>query len=296
MCPWIAWSPTHVAEATGIWKDLGVSVQVINQIGEEEHLLAVTHRQVDLSIDMIGNLVGMHQDGVDVTILAELDWSHGGDKIMGRTDKPLAAGTVIGVYHKAPAVLMFADAFLRSKQLQLSDVTITQHEPADLSGLFIGQRLDVVLTYDPYSAEITNASGVILGTTADFPGCMPEGLGGRSDVIAAIPKEDLQKICLGLIKAREWMDDPANWAAYLRILNERTFQEPVPEAEIKEMLTNVRIHRRAELIERNRPGSGLHAFLGQLRQMMEKNQLLERDFTSEALIDTSAIMAALNQP
>jgi NitT/TauT family transport system substrate-binding protein len=149
MCPWIAWSPTHVAEATGIWKDLGVQVEVVNQIGEEEHLLAVAHRQVDFSIDMIGNLVGMYENGIDVTIMAELDWSHGGDKVLARDASAIAKNARVGVYHKDPAVLMFVDAFLRSHSLTLTDVTISQHEPSDLTGLFIANRLDLVFTYDP---------------------------------------------------------------------------------------------------------------------------------------------------
>src|SRR5688572_12585055 len=61
MCPWIAWSPMHVADAEGMWKAMGIDVVVINQLGEAEHTAAMENREVDLGMDMIGNFVGMHQ-------------------------------------------------------------------------------------------------------------------------------------------------------------------------------------------------------------------------------------------
>src|SRR4051794_2387873 len=78
MCPWIAWSPMHVAAAQGLWKQLGVDGQVINHLGEEEHTLGFEQHHGDFSMDMSGNFFGMRQNATAITILAELDWSHGG--------------------------------------------------------------------------------------------------------------------------------------------------------------------------------------------------------------------------
>lgn len=298
MCPWIAWSPTHVAEATGIWKRLGVEVVVINQLGEEEHFAAVEKKAVDLSIDMIGAYLGMHQRGCDVVVLGELDWSHGGDKVLAHNrNQPIHPGDSVGIYHDDPAVLMLLDRVLAQYQLKLSDVTIAQYDPAELTAHFITGRLPVVLSYDPYAMEVEKAGGQLLATSANFPGCIPEGLGGRRDVVATIPRADLEKIIAGWIEAQAWCRDPANWKEYVRILNERTFarDKAYPEEELKQMLGNVRIHDPATLAERNALGGGLLRWVEDAHRMMAANHLIKREFSPNAMIDTSALLNVLQR-
>ncbi len=294
MCPWIAWSPVHVAEVTGIWKRRGVEVEVINQHGEEEHTAAIEHRRVDLAVDMIGNLIGMHQAGLDITILGEFDWSHGGDKLLARKGTRLKAGDPVGIYHKDPAVLMFLARALSSRGLRLDEVALTQYEPKDLTGHFISGKLSCVLSYDPAALDVQREGGEVLASTADFPGIMPEGIGGRSDVIAAIPRDDLARILAGWIEAVDWMHDAANWPEYVRILNQRTFDEPQTETDIRAMLANVRIHDHATLVERNGV-SGLRNLLADMKGMLAANGLLKRDFAIDEVLDTRALEQALAQ-
>ncbi len=292
MCPWIAWSPVHVAEMTGIWKRLGIAVEVVNQHGEEEHTSAIEHHRVDLAVDMIGNLVGMHQSGLDVVILGEFDWSHGGDKLLVRKGGKLKAGDPIGIYHNDPAVLMFLDRALDKQGLKLAEVILTQYDPKDLTGHFISGKLSCVLSYDPAALDVQHNGGELLASTADFPGVMPEGLGGRSDIVAAIPRADLVRILQGWILAVRWMHDAANWQEYMRILNQRTFDEPQSEPEIRAMLANVRIHDRKTLAERNGP-TGVRDVLADMKRMLAANNLLKRDFAIADVLDTTALELAL---
>ena len=291
MCPWIAWAPINIADAKGMWKKRGIEVQVVNQLGEDTS--AIEQRRVDLAIDMIGNFIGMQQKGIDMTILAELDWSNGGDKIILRDkNQALKAGDAVGVYHHDPAVLMLLARYLETQKLTLSQMKVVEYDPEALTGHFITGNFSAILSYEPYSLQAEKDGGTVVATSATFPGCMPEGLGGRREAIAAIPREDLKKIMEGWLEAVRWSKDPANWAEFREIVNARTFAEPTPfdDAAIKDMLANVTIHELATLRVRNAVGGGLTKHVDDTRQVLNKAGLMKSEFSANTLVDTSVLL------
>lgn len=297
MCPWIAWAPINVADAKGLWTKRGLKMQIVNQLGEDTG--AIEQRRVDLAIDMIGNFIGMQQKGIDITILGELDWSNGGDKVILRDKKqPTKAGDTVGVYHNDPAVLMLLARYLETLKLTLSDVKVVEYDPEALTGHFITGNFSTILSYEPYSLQAEQDGGSVVATSATYPGCMPEGLGGRREAIAAIPKEDLQKIIEGWLEAVRWSQDPANWAEYCTIVNTRTFAEPKPfdDAAIKHMLTNVSIHNHKDLIRRNAAGADLFKHVDDTRNVLSKAGMMKREFSAMTLVDTSVLLGVLEHP
>jgi NitT/TauT family transport system substrate-binding protein len=294
MCPWIAWAPINVAEAKGMWKKRGITVEVVNQLGEDTS--AIEQKRVDLAIDMIGNFIGMQQKGIDITILGELDWSNGGDKVILRDKaQPTKAGDSVGVYHNDPAVLMLLARYLETRKLTLSDVKVVEYDPEALTGHFITGSFSTILSYEPYSLEAEKDGGTVVATSATFPGCMPEGLGGRREAIAAIPREDLKKIIEGWLEAVRWSQDPANWAEYCQIVNTRTFAEPTPfdDQAIKGMLANVKIHDPVALRARNAVGGGLSQHVDDTRNVLNKAGLMKSEFSANTLVDTSVLLEVL---
>lgn len=294
MCPWIAWAPINVADAKGLWKKRGITVEVVNQLGEDTS--AIEQKRVDLAIDMIGNFIGMQQKGIDMTILAELDWSNGGDKVILRDKaQPTKAGDTVGVYHNDPAVLMLLARYLESRKLTLSDVKVVEYDPEALTGHFITGSFSTILSYEPYSLQAEKDGGTVVATSATFPGCMPEGLGGRREAIAAIPRDDLKKIMEGWLEAVRWSQDPANWAEYCQIVNTRTFAEPTPfdDAAIKDMLANVKIHDPIALRARNAVGAGLSHHVDDTRNVLNKAGLMKAEFSANTLVDTSVLLEVL---
>jgi len=294
MCPWIAWAPINVADAKGMWKKRGLDVQVVNQLGEDTS--AIEQRRVDLAIDMIGNFIGMQQKGIDITILGELDWSNGGDKVILRDKaQPTKAGDSVGVYHNDPAVLMLLARYLETLNLTLSDVTVVEYDPEALNGHFITGNFSVILSYEPYSLQAEKDGGTVVATSATFVGCMPEGLGGRREAIAAIPRDDLKKIMAGWLEAVRWSQDPANWAEYCDIVNTRTFAEPTPfdDTAIKNMLANVTIHDPLTLRTRNAIGAGLSKHVDDTRNMLNKAGLMKSEFSANTLVDTSVLLEVI---
>ena len=294
MCPWIAWAPISIADAKGMWTKRGLKMEVVNQLGEDTS--AIEQRRVDLAIDMIGNFIGMQQKGITITILGELDWSNGGDKVILRDkNQPTKAGDTVGVYHNDPAVLMLLARYLATRKLTLSDVKVVEYDPEALTGHFITGNFSTILSYEPYSLQAEQDGGTVVATSATYPGCMPEGLGGRSEAIAAIPKEDLKKIMEGWLEAVHWSQDPANWAEYCTIVNTRTFAEPTPfdDAAIKHMLTNVSIHDAPTLGTRNATGASLFKHVDDTRDVLSKAGMLKSEFSAKTLVDTSVLLEVL---
>ena len=296
MCPWIAWAPINVADVKGMWAKRGLKIEVVNQLGEDTS--AIEQRRVDLAIEMIGNFIGMQQKGIHITILGELDWSNGGDKVILRDKaQPTKAGDTVGVYHHDPAVLMLLARYLETRKLTLSDVKVVEYDPEALTGHFITGNFSTILSYEPYSLQAEQDGGTVVATSATYPGCMPEGLGGRSEAIAAIPKNDLKKIMEGWLEAVRWSQDPAHWEEYCTIVNTRTFAEPTPfdDATIKHMLANVSIHNLSTLTARNATNASLYKHVDDTRDVLSKAGMLKSEFSAKTLVDTSVLLEVLRE-
>ncbi len=294
---WAGFSPSHVADAEGFWKSEGVDVKLVTTTAPM-HLTMLKDRLVDLTFDMIGTVIGVFQEGTPVAIVAETGWSHGGDKIIVREDLDLSKlkNLPIGIYYDQPSVTFFLDQYLSTIGIAMSDARVIEMEPSTLADNFIAGRLGIIVNFDPDAIRAERqGKGKVVATSATYEGSIPEGLIALDDVLQSIPHADLVKILKGWIRAAEWIQSPDNWEAYAQILNARAFKNdpPYPESDLRAMVDAVRIHDRERLRERNRTGGGLHAYLTHLKSFLEKNGMLEKDFTADMIFDNTAVLNAL---
>lgn len=298
MVPWIAYSPLHVAAELGLWKKLGVDVTVVSYPTNPSMYRGIAGGDVDLCMDMIGSMVGMHLDGVDVKILGETDWSHGGDKIIVKRDLDIARlkARPIGVYLGKPSVTFFLNRFLGDWGLKIADVRIQELTMQELADAFIEGKFSVILNCDPEALRAERDGEGRQGvTSADFAGIIPEGVVSRSDRFATIPRDDLVKIFRGWIQAVRWLHDPRNWNEFRRILNSQTFQAdgPYTETDMRDMFRSVRIHPAATQARRNTSEDGLRGYLQSVHAFLKENDMLERDFSVADILDNGALIEAL---
>lgn len=298
--PWIGWSTCDVAQAEGYWSDLGVNVEVVRMESNIEMNEALKKRLVDMQFDMIGTAIGLYMKGVPVVVLAETDWSNGGDKIIEKkgTDLNELKGKPVGVYLDEPSVTYFLHKYFLTRGLTLTDFKVTQEDPGKLTEMFIGNKLKVIQTYDPLAIKaLQEGNGVVVATTADYPGCMPEGLLMMKGTYEKTPKEDLKKIFQGLDKASAWCNDSKNWEEFRKILNERTFKgrKPHSDSELRKMFGEVKIHTPAKMLERNKTGGGTEAFIKDVRAFLKGSGRLKKDFALKDVFNGSAVVYALSQ-
>ncbi len=298
MIPWMAWSPANVAEAKGFWKEQGVDVKVVVCTNPLQLFTVFKEKRVDIIFNMIGTGIGYHMNGLPVHIIAETDWSYGGDKIVIKNDleNPAIRSKPIGVYENSPAVLYFLDKYLSGAGHKLPDIRIAEMEADSLASHFIAGYFNVIVCYEPEASRAkNNGKGKIAATSADYEGVIPEGMIALDDMLGAIPKEDLAKILKGWVNAVKWSKDTANSKEYFDILKQQTFKDQkYSDGELTTMLANVRIHDLKTMTERNKDGGGTIAYLQDLKHFLQENKLLKKDFTPKDLFDNRAIIEALS--
>ncbi len=302
MVHWAAYSALNVAEVKGLWKDLGLDVQVVNYLDNAVLNSDLHTRKIDLAEDMIGSWVDLYMQGVPLTVLGETDWSHGGDKIILKSDVTTVdslKGQKVGVYLKLLSTNFFLGKYFAANGLKFTDFTIEQAVgPRDLSTSFINNEYKMVLNYDPEAVRaVSDGNGKVVATSRDYAGVIPEGFVARTDHLRGIPQADLVKIFKGWIRGVKWTADPGNWTEWQKILNEKTFEGdgPFTEAELKEFIANVKVHDQAEQLERNKVDGGLYDYLKEASQFMLDNGMSTRPFLPADVFDNTAILQALNE-
>lgn len=296
--PWAGWSPVHVAQAKGFWKEAGVDVKVFNVADPMEVLRLFKDGLVDMAFAMVGTAVGHYMNGIPLVIVAETNWSHGGDKIIVKAGQPVETlvKKPIGIYFNVPSVTFFLHQYLASEGIKLSDTRILEMAPDLLADHFIAGQLGTIVCYDPHALRaVRQGNGQVVATSASYEGCIPEGVMMLRKRFASVPQADLAAIFGGWIRAVQWSQDPDNWAEYMQILNQQTFKgmPPYSEADLKAMVAAVRIHDPRRQLERNIDGGGLQRYLKEMHAFLSANQMLKKDFSPQALFENDAIVQAL---
>jgi NitT/TauT family transport system substrate-binding protein len=295
---WTGFAPANVADVKGFWKSEGVNVKTVVIKNPQQALEMFREGRIHFIFDMIGTGIGMYMDGVPLVILAETDWSNGGDKLIVKKDLDARAlkGKPIGVYYNKPSINYFLNKYLESINVKFSDIRPVEIELAELTEKFISGVFDIIVSYDPEALRAERGgNGKLAATSASYEGCIPEGMMALESSLEKIPQEDLKKIFRGWIKAVQWIEDPANWKEYMDILNNHTFKgdSPHPENDLKEMVGAVKLHPTATLYERNMAGGGLQTYLNELKLFLKANKMLTKDFDPDKIFQNKAIMGAL---
>jgi NitT/TauT family transport system substrate-binding protein len=299
--PWLAWAPAWVAQEKGMWQRHGLAVEVVGFTGGDTSA-AFRAGKVDFSFTMAGTAVGMKlEHDVDVVILGEVDWSHGGDKIVGRKGKQLAdcKGQRIGIYEDSPAVWMFLAKKLAADGLAVTDFEVVEIMDMEaLGSQFAAGKLAFAVSFEPYVEQAMAGGGChVIATTADFPGIMPEVVVALRGRLAKVPPAHVVAFWRGWLDAVAWAADPKNAAEFTRIcVDKALFDEKVDPKEVPGMLQNVRIHARPELQARNVGKDGIVRFVDDCLQFATKRTGTPTKATAASLCDTSALQQALGTP
>ncbi len=166
----------------------------------------------------------------------------------------------------------------------------------DLTAQFVAGRIKAVVLYEPWAASAQRKTGAdILATSADYTGCIPEGLWAYRERLNKIPPPDIEKLLKGWVDAAIWINNPANWKKFTIILNKRTFggYKKYDDAELKSMFENVRIHDLDFLFERNRNRGGMEEYLEDLKRFLNNNGLLTKSFNPKDIFDNRHILKVL---
>ena len=294
--PWIANYPANVAATKGFWKEQGLEVKIITYETDSERANATKSGKVHCGISMLGSALSWIQEGLPVTVLAETDWSHGGDKFIitkGIEAKALA-GKRIGIYVDDTAVCYFLAQALAKHGLTLAQVELVEMEPDAMTKQFLAGKLPAIVNYDPAASNAVAGGGVQVASTADFPGVMPEGLVANRERWSELSQDQQTKLLRGWVKAVTWSKDPANWQELCTIIRTQTYagaaEGPKDEAAVKELLAGVLVHDAKTMAKRNQ--DDLRNWLTEVKGFLKQNKRLKEDFDPAAIFDPAPIAAA----
>lgn len=298
MVRWAGYSPANVADAKGIWKAAGLDVAVFMLNSNDDVHEALAQKRIDFAVDITGFWADMLMDGIPVTVLAEIDWSYGGDKILLRKgiDPATIKGKLVGTYDVTSATLLMLHKYLNTLGLKVSDVKRVEFAAEDLPEKFIATTMPVAVCYDPFAMKIEHSgAGEVVASSATYPGSIADSIAMLTEVLNATPREDVVKFLRGWADAVAWLENPANWTEYAAILNQKTFdaQPPMSDDELREVLAGVRIHNASALRANHQPGGSIFTSCKELRDVLAENQLLKKDFSPEELVDASFLLDAL---
>jgi hypothetical protein len=185
---WAGFSPLNVAEAKGFFDAEGIDVEVV-PFEEGAGSTALQAGTIDANLDVLGVFVNRTMVGKDdLKILAELDWSYGGDEVILRPPVDTSVAAIraktksVGVYSKTASNLLLLDYYLKDTSrhadwgLAIDRVSVVERLPEELVTSFAAGEDALSLNYQPISTEQVRAGGEVVATSATYPGVISEGL------------------------------------------------------------------------------------------------------------------------
>lgn len=269
---WFACVPLGIADDKQYWKDVGLQVELRGYQTSQEVIAAMTSGEVDIGYDQLATWVELALKNVPVTIVAETDWSNGGDKLLLRNGQTLAQqkGKPIAVYLRGTALMIFLRESLAREKLALADFPIVE-VPEQEKGLelFKAGKVDAVVTNEPWASRIEAAGARTLATTAEFPGVSPEGFAARA---GAVDDATLRKFFTAWFRAVAFLHDPANATAVANVASIYAFAgtEAITPADVANYAKITPVHDAASALQQN----DLDA--GNVKQLVQRVSVLKR--------------------
>lgn len=295
---WLPNVPMDVAEAHGWFKEANLDVVFTRSDTSQAVIAGLKNGELDLATDMIGSWIECANQGADILILGEVDWSHGGDKIVVREGVDVATMEPkrLGVYMNNLAVAQFLNSYLASRGLVSADYMLV--EVADgpkMQEMFGEGKLRAVVTCEPDAGDMVEKhQGKVVATTADFPGVMPEGFAGRGAFVREAPKEALEAFFRVWFRAVAYVADPANAAEVAKIASETTLggTDTYTVQTLREELVQVPLHTPQQAIVTNAKGGNLQNYLNRCLGFLIKVGRLKPAFKPKEAIYTEPLLQA----
>ncbi len=188
---WPAWIPLSVATQKGYYKKYGATIEEVAIPDYDDMMKSIASGKTQFGVGMLGDYVRLVAKGAPVTVVAEIDWSHGGDKIL--ISKKLGSlkdlkGKKVGV-DKGTVSHFFLIKALQKVGLTEKDVIQVQATAEESAVMAAAGKLDASVTWEPdASMAVKKGTVKVAITSKQIPGVMPEVLAVHNSVLKSDPK------------------------------------------------------------------------------------------------------------
>jgi NitT/TauT family transport system substrate-binding protein len=231
---WVGYEPLYLARSLN-WLDEDTA-RLVEFQSNTEVIRAFRNGVVEAAALTLDEALLLAQDGIDCRIVQVLDYSQGGDVILGRkgiASLAAARGKRVGVESTAVGAYMLARG-LQKSGMSIADVQIISMGIDVQERAFNAGKVDVVVTFDPVRTRLLKGGAVRLFDSAEIPGEIVDVLVVRGDFLERYP-DRVRRLLAAWNRALAAIDrDPDDSARRMAV------REKISPAEMHEALKGVR--------------------------------------------------------
>ncbi len=204
---WPGWFPWQVSQEKGIFKQVGVEVELVWFEGYLDSINALAGGQLDANSQTLNDTLASVAAGSKQVIVLTNDNSTGNDQIIVAENiktiqdlKGKRIGVEVGVVDHFLLLLG-----LNSVGMKESDVQIVGLETGAAAAAFAAGQLDAVGVFAPFTTQALKRQGShVLFSSKQFPGAIPDHLAVSADLVKTNPAS-VQKLVEAWFKTLDYM-------------------------------------------------------------------------------------------
>lgn len=200
---WVGYQPLHLARSLGYYDDL--NLRLADFLSNTESLRAFRNGNVEVAALTLDEVMLLKSEGHDVKVVLVMDYSRGGDAIVGRPDIDGLAdlkGRRIGVESTAAGAYLLARA-LEFAGLDSHDVKIVNLGAETQERAYREGRVDAFATFEPIRTRLLKLGARELFNSTRMPGEIVDVLAVHNGLIEQRPR-DLTRLLRGWFRAVDY--------------------------------------------------------------------------------------------
>lgn len=283
---WPGYEPLYLARERG---DLDPrAIDLVEYPSASEVIRAFRNHAIDGAGLTMDEVLLLAQDGLAPRVILIMDYSQGGDALLGRTDLagvPALRGHRVGVENSALGAYVLTRA-LTLHGLEVSDITPVAVEPDEQENAFVEGRIDAVVCFDPVRSRLLGKGARNLFDSTRIPGEIVDVLVFRDTVVDSRSRQ-LEAVLAGWFRALAFIGSEPRQAA--EIMKQRL------RIETDEVLESLKLLRMPSAADNLAQLGGANPPLANtsraLMEVMLAHRLLKHPVNVRALMEPSVLEA-----
>jgi NitT/TauT family transport system substrate-binding protein len=165
---WPGYEFMYLAKQSGFYQS--DKIRLVEFPDATSVMQAFSSGSLEVAALTLDEALSLHDDGINIKILAILDSSNGADNLIAQphiTNLSQLRGRRIGVENTAVGSLMI-NAILQKAHLTIKDIILVPLSAQRMSSAFIKKEVDAVVTFEPFSTTLELEGGVKLFDSSEI--------------------------------------------------------------------------------------------------------------------------------
>ncbi len=180
---WPGYEPLYLARELGLLD--AREARLVEYPSATEVLRGFRNRSIDVAALTFDEVMLLAQDGVECSVVLVMDFSEGGDVILGQpgiTELEQLRGRRIGIEGTALGAF-FLDRALQEYGIAPDEISVVDLQAHEHAHAFQRNEVDAVVTFEPVRSELLAAGAELLFDSSRIPGEIVDVLVVHDDVL-----------------------------------------------------------------------------------------------------------------